>query len=208
VKLARARGGPPYFDLVKNPFWLFARMISSRPRRHDGASRSLEKGDRYGSDVPFGGGFGARDAESVDGPIYPVVSGRVASCGNIRWNHRRSENPQTGLFLFTAKHYAIIRDTADQRRPPVKDPANPTPAEALATYGPFVAQAGSYEVTGDDTLVLRPSVMMNPPADGNYTLAFTYTFKIDGNNLTVTQVSSSRRRNVPNPITTRLTRVE
>jgi hypothetical protein len=27
------------------------------------------------------------------------------------------------------------------------------------------AQAGSYEVTGNDTLVVRPSVMKNPPAD-------------------------------------------
>lgn len=118
-----------------------------------------------------------------------------------------NKSPQPGFLIFTGKHYAIVRDTARQPRPAVKDPANPTAAEALATYRDFMSQAGTYEAAGA-TVTLRPSVAKNPPADGKYQNTTTYSMKLDANNLTLVSESTSARGKVPNPTTIRFVRVE
>lgn len=118
-----------------------------------------------------------------------------------------TKNPQPGLIIFTAKHYAIVRDTASRARPAVKDAANPTAAEALATYRDFMAQAGTYEVV-NNTVVLKSTVAKNPPADGKYVNTATYSMKLDGANLTLIQESTSARGKTPNPQTIRLARLE
>jgi hypothetical protein len=53
-------------------------------------------------------------------------------------------NPQPSLYLFTARHYSIMRVLSQDPRPGFNDPANVTEAEALAVWGPLQAQSGTY----------------------------------------------------------------
>jgi hypothetical protein len=144
---------------------------------------------------------------SLTGQAKPSVQGvwRVVETSGGRSGGTKT--PQPGLIIFTAKHYAILRDTAQKPRPRPKDIASPTAAEALAAYQAFMAQGGTYEVKGNDTLELRPSVAKNPPESGKYTNVATYTFKLDGSNLSLTNVGGTQGKN-PNPETIRLTRAE
>jgi hypothetical protein len=146
---------------------------------------------------------------SLTGQSKPSVQGvwRVVETSGGRSGGTKT--PQPGLVIFTAKHYAILRDTAQKPRPRPKDIANPTAAEALAAYQAFIAQGGTYQVKGNETLELRAGVAKNPPPDGaKYTLVTTYTFKLDGNNLTLTNVANTLQGKNPNPETIRLTRAE
>ena len=70
---------------------------------------------------------------------------------------------QPGLLIITAKHYSRTTDTAVQPRP-TTDPAlagKPTIDELQARWGPFAANAGTYELAGD-TLTLRAFVSKEP----------------------------------------------
>ena len=112
---------------------------------------------------------------------------------------------QPSLYIFTAEHYSITQVVGSNPRPNLPaDPNNGTAAELLAVYGPFAANAGTYEIQGA-TLTFHMSVARNPinmtPGPGN-----TMSFKIDGNTLTLTSLTT---RNGPTPGTViTLTRVE
>lgn len=151
--------------------------------------------------VVVGVSLGAQSKPSLQGVwrvVESVTTGPTAFA---------NKSPQPGYVIFAGKHYAIVRDTARQPRPAIKDAANPTAAEALATWRDFMSQAGTYEAKGA-SVVLTPSVAKNPPADGKYGNATTYSMKLDGNNLTLISESTSARGKIPNPTTVRLVRVE
>jgi hypothetical protein len=124
-----------------------------------------------------------------------------------------NKNPQPGLYIFTAKHYNILRDTSREVRGTVNDLSRITAEEALATFGPLMAQSGTYEVSGS---VLRgmPIVAKVRPAEGKYGASNTRSFKIDGDTLWMTQLDDLKERlsnstgAVTNPTTVRLVRVE
>jgi hypothetical protein len=65
-----------------------------------------------------------------------------------------------GLYVFAPGHYSVVYATAGTR-PAFADDGAPTTAEKLSAYDSFVANAGSYVVTGD-TLLVRPVVSRNP----------------------------------------------
>ena len=60
-------------------------------------------------------------------------------------------NIQPWLMIFTAKHYSLTADMAVEPRPttPLKEQGKPTVEELQARWGPFGAQAGTYDVSGD-----------------------------------------------------------
>ena len=124
-----------------------------------------------------------------------------------------NKSPQPGLYVFTEKHYSIMWDTSREVRPSISDPANITAAEALATFGPFMAQSGTYEATGT-TLRVTPIVAKVPPPNGKYGGSNRWTLKLDGDMLWLTQIDDLRERltgtagKTPNPTTVRLVRVE
>jgi len=112
---------------------------------------------------------------------------------------------QPSLYIFTGEHYSITQVVGSSARPNLPaDPNNGSAAELLAVYGPFAANAGTYEIQGA-TLTLNMSVAKNPinmaAGPGN-----TMSFKIDGKTLTLTSLTT---RNGPAPGTViTLTRVE
>ncbi len=67
-----------------------------------------------------------------------------------------------GMLFFTAKHYAHLSISTTEPRSALPE-ANPTAAQLLATWGPFGAQAGTYEIQGQG-IVFRPTVAKNPHA--------------------------------------------
>jgi hypothetical protein len=120
---------------------------------------------------------------------------------------RTISNPQPSLYVFTAKHYAILSVNTDQPRPDLGRGAvaTATADQLRAVYNPFTANAGTYEVSAD-SLTARPIVAKNPGAmsSGAFT---TYTFKLDGTTLTLVQKANNNGP-ATNPTTFTLTRVE
>ena len=126
-------------------------------------------------------------------------------------NARAVTRPQPGLYLFTGKYFSIMMVTGDQPRPihpTLPEVPKATPQEMLAVYGPYVANTGTYEVSGD-TLIMHPVVSKNPELMGG---SVTYSFTIQENTLTMKMVKMVMGARVPPPAVPRaiwtLTRVE
>jgi len=110
------------------------------------------------------------------------------------------------LTIFTAKHYSRVEVQADQPRPILADVAKASADELRAAWGPFVSEAGTYEVTPGNVITMRPIASKNPAVMGPGVFV-TYSYTLEGDTLTLTQ---QRNQNGPfaNPFTLKLTRVE
>jgi Lipocalin-like domain len=115
-------------------------------------------------------------------------------------------NIQPHLVIFTAKHYSLTADVAAEPRPttPVKEQGKPTLEELQSRWGPFFANAGTYEISGD-TVTQHVVVAKNPELQGKTVIR--NTIKLEGNNLWVTTVEGARGK-VENPPTVKYVRVE
>ncbi len=103
-------------------------------------------------------------------------------------------NPPSGLAersAVSAKHYSMM--AASTGRPDITDLSNATADDLRALYGPMVGNAGVYEIAGNQ-VTIRPVVAKIPIVmkPGAYEV---YEFKVENNNLTLTQ-----RRNVRGPV--------
>lgn len=116
-------------------------------------------------------------------------------------------NLQPSLLIFTGKHYSTTTDTAAQPRPAAgfKVAGKPTAEEMQAQWGPFAANAGTYELSGT-TLTRRAIVAKNPAAQAAKNVTIS-TFKLDGNNLWLTTIETGRGK-VADPTTVKYVRVE
>ena len=116
-------------------------------------------------------------------------------------------NFQPELVIFTGRHFSRTTDTAAKPRPttPYKTPGKPTLEELQAEWGPFVANAGTYEVSGT-TVTLHAIVAKSPraQAERNFT---KLTFKLDGNNLWLTPLETEVGQ-IPNPVVSKYVRIE
>jgi hypothetical protein len=109
------------------------------------------------------------------------------------------------LTIITPKHYSRVEVQADDPRPVLADVAKATADELRAAWGPFVAEAGTYEVTGD-LLTMRPIASKNPAVMGPGVF-ITYSYKLEGDTLWVTQQRNEKAA-FANPVTFKLARVE
>jgi Lipocalin-like domain len=130
---------------------------------------------------------------------------RVTEAKTTGPNARTLSSPQPGLLIFTGNHYSRMVITSDQPRTALKDQSKATAAELLATWGPFNAASGAYEISGDN-LTVRPVVAKNPQvmAPG---AVLVYSFKLEGHTLTITDVRNANGP-VANPATITYTRIE
>ena len=109
------------------------------------------------------------------------------------------------MFLFTGNHYSIMGVTGDKPRPALSgDASKATAAELNATWGPFAANSGTYEIK-DGILTTHPVVAKNPAAMAPGWAGTAYSFKIEGKTLSLTSIKSAT---TSNPVTLKLTRVE
>ena len=110
------------------------------------------------------------------------------------------------LTIITARHYSRVEVQADGPRPILADVAKATADELRAVWGPFVSEAGTYEVTAGGVITMRPIASKNPAVMGPGVF-ITYSYKLDGDTLSLTQ---QRNQNGPftNPFALKLARVE
>jgi hypothetical protein len=110
------------------------------------------------------------------------------------------------LTIITPRHYSRVEVQADGPRPILPDVAKATADELRAAWGPFVAEAGTYEIAAGNLITMRPIAAKNPAVMGPGVF-ITYSFKLDGDTLWVTQ---QRNEKAPfaNPVTFKLVRVE
>ncbi len=95
-------------------------------------------------------------------------------------------NPQPSLVIFTASHYSMMYVTGNQARK-LFNAEDPTNAEKIAAFDSFVANTGTYDLSGT-TLTLHPIVARNP---GYMAGGFDkYQFRIDGTTMTLVEKST------------------
>ena len=139
----------------------------------------------------------------------PTLQGvwRITEATTTGPNASKNSSPQPSLYIFTAKHYSIIRVNGTTPRPdmPQGQQDTATAAQLLAVWGPLTAQSGTYEVA-NGKLTTRPLVAKNTFAMASGVFA-TASYKLDGNTLTITP-ERNQTGPVANPTTWKLTRIE
>jgi hypothetical protein len=110
------------------------------------------------------------------------------------------------LTIITARHYSRVEVQADGPRPVLTDVAKASADELRAVWGPFVAEAGTYEVTSGNLLTVRPVASKNPAVMGPGVF-ITYSYRLEGDTMWLTQ-QRNQSGPFPNPFTLKLTRVE
>jgi hypothetical protein len=110
------------------------------------------------------------------------------------------------LTIVTARHYSRVEVQADGPRPVLADVAKASADELRAVWGPFVSEAGTYEIGPGGSVTMHPVASKNPAVMGPGVF-ITYAYKLDGNTLTLTQ---QRNQNGPfaSPFSLKLVRVE
>ena len=117
----------------------------------------------------------------------------------------RTFRPEATLAIFHGRHYSRIEVHAEQPRPLLADQATASADELRAVWGPFVGEAGMFELSGN-TLTMQAMVAKNPAAMRPGAPS-VYTYRRLGELLTLTQVRSAGVPS-PNPVTITLSRVE
>jgi hypothetical protein len=114
--------------------------------------------------------------------------------------------PAATLAIFHGRHYSRVEVHAEQPRPLLGNPADASADQLRAVWGPFVAEAGTFEVSGRDVITMRATVAKNPAAmrDG---ASSDYRYRRQGDTLTLTEVRTPAGPSAQ-PITVTLTRVE
>ena len=120
------------------------------------------------------------------------------------WQLDSQHSGQAALYLFTATRYSMV--LAATNRPDIADTSRATADELRAMWGPLLANAGTYEISGDlitiHPLVAKVPVVMKPGANE------VYQFRIEGNTLTLKQVRNARGVAVDSAPTFKFVRVE
>jgi hypothetical protein len=113
--------------------------------------------------------------------------------------------PRPNLTIITAKYYCRLELQNEQPRPVLADASKATADELRATWGPFMGEAGTYEIAGN-VITMRPIAAKNPAAMANGAFT-TYTFKQEGNTMWVTN-QKTQNGPIANPATIKVVRVE
>lgn len=119
------------------------------------------------------------------------------------WQLDPGQSSQAGLYLFTPRRYSMVLAGTD--RPDI-DMSKASADELRAIWGPLLANAGTYEVSGDlitiHPLVAKFPVVMKPGASE------VYRFRIEGKTLTLKQVRNARGVAVDSAPTLKFVRAE
>ena len=144
---------------------------------------------------------GQSTRQSIQG-VWRVVEATITgpSARTIAFTERPN------LTIITARHYSRVEVQADGPRPILADVAKASADELRAVWGPFVGEAGTYEVSSANVITMRPIASKNPAVMGSG-IFITYAYKLEGDTLSLTQ---QRNQNGPfaNPFTLKLVRVE
>jgi len=113
--------------------------------------------------------------------------------------------PGATLAIIHGRHYSRVEVHAEGPRPLLKDPAAASADELRAVWGPFVGEAGTFDLSGN-VVTMQALVAKNPEAMTNGATS-VYTYQRNGDTLTLTQVRTHLGPS-PTPATIKLVRVE
>ena len=101
----------------------------------------------------------------------------------------------TGFHVYTPKYFAVVRESGTPPRSAVNNADTATAAQLLAAWGPFVAQIGTYEMSGDlvTERVLVSKDVANMPSNGS---GVVRRYRLEGNTLTIEPPREAGARNV------------
>jgi hypothetical protein len=113
--------------------------------------------------------------------------------------------PRPNLIILTATHYSRVQVEAEGPRPMLADVAKASADELRAAWGPFAAEAGTYEMKGN-VITMRPIAAKNPAAmvPGAFS---TWSYTLAGDTLWVT-AKENQNGPIANPVTVKVVRVE
>jgi hypothetical protein len=114
--------------------------------------------------------------------------------------------PGATLAIFHGSHYSRVEVHADGSRPVLDNPAAASADELRAVWGPFVGEAGTFEVSADNLVTMHAVVAKNPATMSNGA-ASVYTYERKADTLTLTQVRTPSGASAP-PVKVTLMRVE
>ena len=114
--------------------------------------------------------------------------------------------PRPNLMIVTARHYSRVEVQAEAPRPVPADVTKASADELRAAWGPFVGEAGTYEVTDSSVITMHPLAAKNPAAmvPGAF---IAYSYRLDGDTIWVTQ-QRNQQGPFANPITIKAVRIE
>ena len=167
----------------------------------------------HSKDRDFVRGADRRDGRPAGVPLRPQQSRMRRSRGSGEPSRSSCREPPAGTFkpdatlaIFHGRHYSRVEVHAEQPRPLLGNPADASADQLRAVWGPFVAEAGTFEVSGNDVITMHATVAKNPAAmqDG---ASSVYTYRREGDTLTLTEVRTPAGPSAQ-PITVTLTRVE
>ena len=118
----------------------------------------------------------------------------------------RTYRPEATLAIFQGRHYSRVEVHTEQPRPLLADQASASADQLRAVWGPFVGEAGTFELSGTNTITMQATVAKNPAAmkPGAQSV---YTYRREGDLLILTQLRTPAGPS-PEPITIKLSRVE
>jgi hypothetical protein len=118
----------------------------------------------------------------------------------------RTFKPDATLAIFHGRHYSRTEVHAEQPRPLLADPAGASADVLRAVWGPVVAEAGTFEMSGSDVITMRATVAKNPAVmrDG---AASVYRYRRQGDRLTLSEVRTPAGPSAQ-PVTVTLIRLE
>jgi hypothetical protein len=118
----------------------------------------------------------------------------------------RTFRPEATLAIFHGRHYSRIEIHSEEPRPLLADPSAASADQLRAVWGPFVGEAGTFELSGNDVITMHATVAKNPAAMTSGASS-VYIYRREGGLLTLTQVRGPAGP-IANSITVKLTRVE
>jgi hypothetical protein len=121
-------------------------------------------------------------------------------------NGKEFKTTQPSQYIFTKGHYSIVRVDATAPRS-TDDPKTMTADQLRDVYvDSFIAQGGTIELKAGK-LTMKPTVAKSPRAMSGDRWT-SYSVKITGNTLILTNTANQDNATVTNPTTFTLTRVE
>jgi hypothetical protein len=110
------------------------------------------------------------------------------------------------LTIISARHYSRVEVQSDGPRPIPADISKATADELRAVWGPFVAEAGTYEITSADVVTMKPIASKSPAAMAPGAF-IVYGYKQQGDTIWLTQ-QKNQSGPFASPVTFKLVRVE
>jgi len=166
--------------------------------------RFLAAGMAVGIVVGLAQSVGMAQSGKSTSPLIGVW--RVAEVTTTGPNARKITNPQPGLLIVTAGHYANERVTSDAPRPELPPADKRTDKQVADAFGPFNANAGTYEIKGNEITAKR-MVAKNPATmkAGNFEVD---TFRLEGKDTLWVTAKATGDGPVQNPTTIKYIRIE